>query len=677
MLLKISDFECRGEQDLYRGARAVEWGAHFTVERTFMVDASLVRSSLKNENYTALKVKDAVADWFREQEGRRPSVNTDAPDIRISVHVERTQASLYLDMSGDSLFKRGYRLEAGEAPLRENSAAAILMKAGWNSESAEDSFFLDPMCGSGTLIIEAGLMAADSAPGLGRKRWGFSAWQQHDPGVWEGLVDEARRRLADGIGKVPPLFGVDVDPEAIRICGENVRRAGLEGKVQLFTADFRAFDCSVLPRRAGVIAVNPPYGVRLEKQRGVQQLFRDFGRWLADNFSGSTATVLAPDRETARYLGLQAEKLNTFYNGNLKITAARFSLKEENRYIDYQPGVPNVEDGRGVSSAVTPSRLEIGGDETTGVPMIVNRLKKNRRLLKNYLTREGVSCYRIYDADIPQYSAAIDIYEDTYAVIQEYAPPKTVDRDRAAHRLQEVVAAVPLCFPIEPSRIYLKQRKKQKGDRQYDKLGQEGDFYIVREGGLKFFVNFSDYLDTGIFLDHRPTRQLIRRRAEGSRVLNLFAYTCTASVYAADGGAARTVSVDTSSTYLDWGRKNFGLNRISVDVHLFQRQDSLEFLKTDVDQYELIFIDPPTFSNRKGASDVFDVQRDHGMMIDLAVKRMAPGGLIIFSNNFRRFAMDPEIEERYLVEEITRDTIPADFERNPKIHRTWLIRNRD
>ncbi|MGC9313714.1 MAG: class I SAM-dependent methyltransferase, partial [Sediminispirochaetaceae bacterium] len=364
------------------------------------------------------------------------------------------------------------------------------------------------------------------------------------------------------------------------------------------------------------------------------------------------------------------------------ITAVRFSLNEENRYVEYRPGVPNDEDRQDKPGAGGDQQVDIGADETTadettGVPMIVNRLKKNRRLLKKFLAREGVSCYRIYDADIPQYSAAIDIYEDAYAVIQEYAPPKTVDQDRAARRLQEIVAAVPLCFPIEPNHIYLKQRKRQKGDRQYGKLGQEGEFYIVREGGLKFFVNFSDYLDTGIFLDHRPTRDLIRRRAEGARVLNLFAYTCTASVYAADGGAARTVSVDTSATYLDWGRKNFGLNRIPVEPHLFQRQDSLEFLRTDVDRYDLIFIDPPTFSNRKGAPDVFDVQRDHGMMIDLAVQRLAPGGLIVFSNNFRRFAMDPGLEERLLVEEISRDTIPADFGRNPKIHRTWLIRKRD
>ncbi|MGC9311895.1 MAG: THUMP domain-containing protein, partial [Sediminispirochaetaceae bacterium] len=248
VLLKISDFDCSGETDLYRGARGVDWGVHFTVERTFMVDASLVRAPLKNENYAALKVKDAVADWFREQGGIRPSVDTAAPDIRISVHVERTHADLYLDISGESLFKRGYRLEAGEAPLRENSAAAILMKAGWNRGASEGSFFLDPMCGSGTLLIEAGLMAADSAPGLERKRWGFSAWERHDPGLWDGLIDEARRRRAEGLGKVPPLFGADIDPEAIRICGENVRRAGLEGKVQLFTTDFRTFDCSVLPR---------------------------------------------------------------------------------------------------------------------------------------------------------------------------------------------------------------------------------------------------------------------------------------------------------------------------------------------------------------------------------------------------------------------------------------------
>ena len=685
VLLSLSDFECSTEQEIYEGSRTVRWEDHFSPDKTFMVDATLLRTFMKNENYAALKVKDAIADRFRDKDGRRPSVDTERPDIRINLHAEGRKASLYLDMSGESLFKRGYRLEATEAPLRENSAAAMLMKAGWQEgagsggtshtektaglkemagpdlkESAgEEIFFLDPMCGSGTLVIEAGLMAADCAPGLLRDRYGFQAWEGHDHHLWERLREEARVRRETGLQSLPPLFASDIDPKAVRITRENIRRAGLEGRVRLSTGDFRSFDRSNLPGGRAFIAVNPPYGVRLERGGEVNGLYRDLGRWMADNFAQGVAAVLAPDKETSRYIGLRADKVNTFYNGSLKIVLATLSLGDKNVYGEYDPKRP---------------RVRMKDDETTGIRMIVNRINRNKKMLKKYLDRHGISCYRIYDADIPQYSAAIDIYEDTYAVVQEYAPPKTIDPKKAALRLEEIIAAVPHCFPIETGNIFLKQRKRQKGARQYQKQDRRGELIIVRENGLKFFVNFSDYLDTGIFLDHRLTRQLIRDRSKGAQVLNLFAYTCTASVYAAAGGAVRTVSVDTSTTYLEWGKKNFGLNRIPMDGHLFQRQDSIEFLRSDLGLYDLVFIDPPTFSNRKGAENVFDVQRDHKELIDLAGRRLSPEGTIIFSNNYRRFILDSAIEELYTVEEISADTIPADFERNAKIHRTWLIR---
>ena len=661
VLLKLSDFEIDTEQDLYQGALSVEWNSHFSEENTFMVDATLVRSFMKNENFTALKVKDAVADYFRNRTGRRPSVDTSSPDIRISAHVDQNSASLYLDLSGDSLFKRGYRLESTKAPLRENSAAAMLAKAGWKDLAEGGTFFLDPMCGSGTLLIEAALMAGDCAPGLIRKKFGFSKWKPHEPELWARLVQEARQRRETGFGQLPPLFAADIDPLAVAACRGNIGRAGLEGKVQLSVTDFRQFDCRVLPRRPGFIAVNPPYGVRLENKESVRNLYQDFGRWMQSNFTDSTAAVLSPDKETAKCIGLRADRLNTFYNGNLKIQLALFTLSSRNVYVEQAP-------------QEKPSQM--GDDETTGIRMIVNRLKKNKRILKKYLASGEVSCYRIYDADIPQYSAAIDIYEDTYAVVQEYAAPKTIEQEKAAHRLREILEAVPHCFSIQPDNIFLKKRQRQRGEKQYEKLAQQGEFYIIREGGLKFFVNFSDYLDTGIFLDHRMTRDLIRRRSMGARVLNLFAYTCTASVYAADGGAVRTVSVDTSAKYLEWGRKNFGLNRIPEGPHLFQRQDCLDFLRTDIDQYDLIFIDPPTFSNRKGAEDVFDVQRDHVRMIDLAARRLSSDGVILFSNNFRKFLLDPDLEVRYVVENISMETIPRDFERNSKIHRVWLIRRK-
>ena len=195
----------------------------------------------------------------------------------------------------------------------------------------------------------------------------------------------------------------------------------------------------------------------------------------------------------------------------------------------------------------------------------------------------------------------------------------------------------------------------------------------MQENGLEFYVNFYDYLDTGIFLDHRPVRKFIGENASGKRMLNLFAYTCTASVYAAANGAAKTTSVDTSTTYLEWGKKNFQLNGIDPGKHSFVKQDCIDFLIKASGTYDLIFIDPPTFSNSKSRDDIFDVQRDHKSLLMLASSRLAEGGKIIFSTNFKRFKLDESLSERFEIEDITQKSIPFDFERNSKIHKCFLF----
>lgn len=662
VLLQIARFPAAAMEDIYEGTGKVDWNRHMDADTSFAVQAKLAGSELRNENFAALKVKDGIVDFFRKKTGRRPNVETEDPDILINLHVKNGEASLYVDLSGESLSRRGYRLEATEAPLRENSAAAMLRKAGWEKIAKEGGFFLDPMCGSGTLVIEAALIAADIAPGLLRKRFGFCRWKGHDPDIWRSLKEEAEKRRTAGLEKLPVLLASDRDGKAVEICRKNLERAGLSGLVRLEKGDFRKLQWPEVDRRkSGLIAVNPPYGVRLEDKKALPELYRDMGRWAKESFPGSSMAVLVPDKETARYIGLRARRLYSFYNGNLKILLGLFDFMENNVFSEYVPGK---------------IKIRVSDDETSGVNMILHRIEKNRKRLRKYLKNSGTSCYRIYDADIPQYAAAVDVYEERDLVIQEYAPPKTVDPKRAAYRLEELIEAFATAFSLDRDHIHLKQRKKQKGSGQYQKAENAGDRHIVSEGGLKFFVHFTDYLDTGLFLDHRLTRGMIRDLSGGIDVLNLFAYTCTASVYAAAGGARRTVSVDTSAPYLEWGRKNLELNRFNPGANKLLRQDCLEFLRTDKNSYGLIFIDPPTFSNRKGAPEVFDVQRDHVKMIDLAAQRLTPGGIIIFSNNYRRFLLDPSLKDRYRVEDISGESIPPDFEGNPKIHRTWKITTR-
>jgi 23S rRNA (guanine2445-N2)-methyltransferase / 23S rRNA (guanine2069-N7)-methyltransferase len=394
------------------------------------------------------------------------------------------------------------------------------------------------------------------------------------------------------------------------------------------------------------------------------------GEWMKSAFPDYRAAVLTAGKEAAKYLGLRADRVYSFYNGNVKAALGIFELTEDNRFHRYTPGPP------GASPADKPPKITVSEDETSGVKSVANRIGKNRRTLRKYLKNRGIRCYRVYDADIPQYAAAVDVYEDTYFVIQEYAPPKTVDPEKARYRLGEITEAVIGEFGADRRCVFVKQRRRQKGKQQYGKHGEGGEFYVVGEGGLKFFVNFTDYLDTGLFLDHRITRDMIRTFAGDRRVLNLFAYTCTASVYAADGGARHVDSVDTANTYLEWGKKNFGLNKIPLERASFIRSDALEFLRERAgggESYGLIFIDPPSFSNRKDSPEDFDVQGAHEELIERAWGLLERGGRLIFSTNYRDFEMSARIEAELPAREITAETIPKDFERNRKIHRAWIM----
>ncbi len=303
----------------------------------------------------------------------------------------------------------------------------------------------------------------------------------------------------------------------------------------------------------------------------------------------------------------------------------------------------------------------------------MNRIRKNLKILEKWAAKSGVSCYRLYDADLPEYAVAVDFFEGRWLHVQEYVAPREIDADKASRRLEDVVTVLPDAVGVPAENVFLKRRKRRKRTEQYTRMENRGEFYEVHEGGYSFLVNFSDYLDTGLFLDHRLTRELVRSLSRGTRFLNLFAYTCTASVYAVKGGAATTTSVDSSNTYLKWARENFSANGIAGQQHRLLRSDCWEWLHLDHEEYDLIFMDPPTFSNAKGKRATLDVQRDHPKLIRLAAARLAPGGVLIFSTNFRRFRLERAQLEGLDVEDITEQTIPRDFERNRRIHSCYRI----
>ena len=305
--------------------------------------------------------------------------------------------------------------------------------------------------------------------------------------------------------------------------------------------------------------------------------------------------------------------------------------------------------------------------------MFANRLRKNLQQADRWARKQGVSCYRVYDADMPEYAVAIDRYGPALHVA-EYKAPAGVDPEAAERRLREIAQALPGVTGVDTGAIHYKQRQRQRGKQQYQKTGLSGRMQEVQEGRVRLLVNLTDYLDTGLFLDHRPLRLRLASEAAGKDFLNLYCYTATASVHAAVTGANTTTSVDLSNTYLDWARKNFAANGLAPgEVHRFVRADTQAWLQEDEGLYDLILLDPPSFSNSKRMAGNFDVQRDHVGLIKLALARLGEGGVLYFSNNLRSFKLDPGLADIMEIDDISASTIDFDFRRKPKIHRCWRV----
>ncbi len=651
ILLPVHQGPAASPEALYDLVKECDWASHMAVEGTLAVDFFTSHSAITHSQYGALKVKDAIVDQFRENTGVRPNVDRDTPSIRINVYLYRDKARIALDLSGTSLHRRGYRHQQGIAPLKENLAAALLIHSNWPEMAKASENFVDPMCGTGTLLIEAASIACNRAPGIDRDYFGFLGWSGHDDALWQRLLVEAKAQqtTTDCV-----IAGADIDKHMVKASKHNLQSAGFDAMVTVETLSVLENKPVVLRDvRPGLMVTNPPYGERLS---GDAAFYTDLGQSLSQFYAGWQCALFTADSAPSRHLMLPLKP----------------DLQAANGGIDchlLMGRIPSVR-ARSDSAQATPA---------IDTEAFANRLRKNLKASKSWRKREEIRAWRAYDADLPEFALAIDVYdcEQRHVVVQEYQAPPSVNAHVAQERLDAACAALPQLLDTSPDKLHLKTRRRQSGNDQYQRMSDNDTIEMLSELGVIYELNLSAYLDTGLFLDHRKVRRYIQQNCSGKRFLNLFSYTGAVTAAAIVGGASHTHSVDLSNKYSQWAQRNINRNSNDDPRHDVSRTDVTTWLKANSDQqYDLILLDPPTFSNSTDIEDDWNLQRDHVACIKACLKILAPEGLLIFSNNFRQFKLDNaalESEAGLTIKDRSKWSIDKDFFRSPRIHQCWFL----
>ncbi|HDR1111119.1 TPA: bifunctional 23S rRNA (guanine(2069)-N(7))-methyltransferase RlmK/23S rRNA (guanine(2445)-N(2))-methyltransferase RlmL [Pasteurella multocida] len=658
ILLPIVTCKVYSDLDLYSAVVGQNWLDYFDEKVHFMVDFNGTNREIRHTQFGAMRVKDGIVDYFERVGKPRPNVDKSQPDIRIHAYLNREELVISLDLSGEALHMRGYREDTGKAPLRETLAAAIVLRSGWQLGTP----LVDPMCGSGTLLIEAAQMQANIAPQLHRLHWGFDFWKGHNQQAWDKVKGEAIELAEQTFNQNQKanFYGSDLDHRVLQKAKRNAQNAGVAHLIQWQQGDVAALKNPFVEAK-GTVICNPPYGERLGTTPALIALYSVFGQRLKQQFADWNVSIFSGEPALLDCLRLRSHRQFKAKNGPLDCVQKNYHISP--RTTASEENTQNLPE---IDRTLTSAQVAVD---------FANRLQKNSKKIEKWAKQQGINAYRLYDADLPEYNLAVDRYDD-HIVVQEYAAPKNIDENKARQRLLDAVTATLQVTGVETNKLILKVRQKQKGTNQYEKLANKGDYFYVNEYGAKLWVNLTDYLDTGLFLDHRLTRKMLGEMAKGKDVLNLFAYTGSATVHMALGGAKSTTTVDMSNTYLNWAEQNLLLNELEGKQHKLIQADCLQWLARCDRQFDLIFVDPPTFSNSKRMEDSWDVQRDHIKLMTQLKRILRPNGTIVFSNNKRGFKMDLEGLSALGLSavDITAKTLPLDFERNKQIHNCWVVR---
>lgn len=674
VLIRMASGPATDFGELFDLVNGIPWSDWIPADGSFPVRGRSHKSQLESVPACQRIVKKAVVEQLREGHGvvELPESNS---EYAIEVVLADDTATLYLDTTGVGLHKRGYRPLVGTAPIRETLAASLITLSRWRPEQP----FWDPFCGTGTIAIEAAMIGRQIAPGQ-RRTFVSEAWPRVAGPEWQALRESAHKRSKPSLPE--RILATDTDEDSLKLARRAAEAAGVAEDIHFQQRDFTDVSSK---RDYGCLITNPPYGERLGEVEEIERLYSSMPGVLRRMKTWSHY-ILTGRLDFETLVGQKATKRRKLFNGRIECTYFQYHGPREGSGVrDQGSGLqePSEPTNESELPALTPQTSKPATPQAFGglrpeaerqAAEFSSRLAKRARHLRKWPTKREITCYRLYDRDIPEVPFAIDRYGEA-VVVAEYERPH--DRTPAEHAdwLDYMMKTVAKTLEVPRGEIFLRKRERQRGDAQYDRLGDESATRVVEEAGLRFRVNLSDYLDTGLFLDHRVTRGLVRDEAPGKRFLNLFAYTGSFSVYAAAGGAESTTTVDLSQNYLDWAEKNLGLNDFKAGTaHRLIRHDSWAYLDSlpDAPRFDLAVVDPPTFSNSKRLDNDWDIQRDAVPLLKSLRRKMAEGGTVYFSTNFRRFKLDESALAGYTVREISKATVPEDF-RNQRIHRCWRL----
>ena len=658
VLVQLAKFAAPDFDALFDTVAELPWEEWIHREAAIPVRGRSHKSQLTSVPACQRAVKKAIVGRLLAKHNTTELPET-GPPVPVEVALLEDEATLSVDTSGDGLHKRGYRSLAGPAQLRETLAAALVQLSFWKP----DKPLVDPFCGTGTIIIEAAMIGRRLAPGRNRA---FAAehWPSFSQEAWRVAREEVADLALPNLEERP--MGTDIDAESLSLARYHAEQAGVEADVHF---QQRAFVDLTSQRSYGCTIMNPPYGLRMGEEREIAELYRTFPEVLR-RLKTWSHFILSAREDLEQLVGQEADRRRKLYNARIACTYYQFHGPRPPR--EPRPNAIELNVAKPVIVNKVPAFGGLREEARRQAEEFANRLKKLARHLRRWPAR-GITCYRLYERDIPEVPLVVDRYEDALH-LAEFERPHERTAAEHADWLDLMVRTAAEALDVPREAVFMKYRPRQRGDSQYERFGDEQVIRTVQEGGLKFLVNLSDYLDTGLFLDHRLTRGVVQQAAAGKRFLNLFAYTGSFTVYAAAGGAASTTTVDLSANYLDWAAENLRINGLAGSQHSFAREDASGYLESlgPEDLFDLAVVDPPTFSNSKRLDYDWDVQRDHIPLLNRLIDHMAPSGVIYFSTNSRRFKLDEAALGGVTIREISKQTVPEDF-RNKRIHRCWRM----